>query len=110
MPTATKAKSTLKLQPFEDRVVIAPTEEAETMRGGLYIPDTAKEKPQVGEILAIGPGKLEKGQRITVDEIVGVKLAVGDKVVYGRYSGSQFPVEGDEVILIKATDVLAKLG
>ena len=61
MATATKAKPTLKLQPLEDRVVIMPSDEAETMRGGLYIPDTAKEKPTQGEVIAVGPGRMEKG-------------------------------------------------
>ena len=103
MATATKAK-TLKIQPLEDRVVILPTDEAEAMRGGLYIPDTAKEKPTQGEVLAVGPGRIEKGERVKMD------LAVGDKVIYGKYSGTPFTTDGDEVIIIKASDVLAKIG
>jgi len=103
MATATKAK-TLKIQPLEDRVVISPSEETESMRGGLYIPDTAKEKPTQGEVIAVGPGRYEKGERVPVD------VKVGDKVIYGKYSGTPFTVEGDEVIIIKAGDVLAKLG
>jgi chaperonin GroES len=104
MATATKSKPAIKIQPLEDRVVIMPSDEAEAMRGGLYIPDTAKEKPTQGEVIAVGPGRYEKGERVPVD------LKVGDKVIYGKYSGTPFTVEGDEVIIIKATDVLAKLG
>ena len=103
MATATKAK-TLKIHPLEDRVVIAPSEETESMRGGLYIPDTAKEKPTQGEIIAVGPGRFEKGQRVPLD------LKVGDTVLYGKYSGTPFTIGGDEVMIIKASDVLAKLG
>jgi chaperonin GroES len=104
MATATKSKPTLKISPLEDRVVILPSDEAEAMRGGLYIPDTAKEKPTQGEVIAVGPGRFEKGERIPVD------LKVGDKVIYGKYSGTPFTADGEEVIIIKATDVLAKLG
>ncbi len=98
------AKSKLKVTPLEDRVVIQPTDETESMRGGLYIPDTAKEKPTQGEVIAVGPGRIEKGERIPVD------LKVGDKVIYGKYSGTPFTLDGDEVIIIKASDILAKLG
>jgi len=81
-----------------------PADESESMRGGLYIPDTAKEKPTQGEVIAVGPGRFEKGERVKMD------LSVGDTVIYGKYSGTPFTVEGDEVIIIKASDVLAKLG
>ena len=104
MATATKAKPKLKIQPLEDRVVILPSEETETMRGGLYIPDTAKEKPTQGEVIAVGPGRFEKGARVPME------LKVGDKVLYGKYSGTPFTLDGDEVIIIKASDVLAKIG
>ena len=103
MPAGTKAKPKIKIQPLEDRVVIMPSDEAETMRGGLYIPDTAKEKPTQGEVIAVGPGRIEKGDRVKMD------LVVGDKVIYGKYSGTPFTVDGDEVIIIKASDVLAKI-
>ena len=103
MATATKAKPGLKIQPLEDRVVILPADEAESMRGGLYIPDTAKEKPTQGEIIAVGPGRFEKGTRIPVD------LKVGDQVIYGKYSGTPYTFDGDEYVIIKASDVLAKL-
>ncbi|HEV8125357.1 MAG TPA: co-chaperone GroES [Gemmatimonadales bacterium] len=103
MSTATKAKPKLKIHPLEDRVVILPSDEAETMRGGLYIPDTAKEKPTVGEVIAVGPGRVEKGERVKIE------LAVGDKVIYGKYSGTPYTVDGEEVIIIKASDILAKM-
>ena len=73
------------------------------MRGGLYIPDTAKEKPTQGEVIAVGPGRVEKGQRVPVD------LKVGDSVIYGKYSGTPFQLGDEEVIIIKASDVLAKI-
>ncbi|MGH7523114.1 MAG: co-chaperone GroES [Gemmatimonadales bacterium] len=98
------SKSKFKITPLEDRVVILPTDEAESMRGGLYIPDTAKEKPTQGEVIAVGPGRFEKGARVPVD------LKVGDKVIYGKYSGTPYTIDGDEVMIIKASDVLAKLG
>jgi chaperonin GroES len=103
--TATKAKPKIKIHPLEDRVVILPDEETATMRGGLYIPDTAKEKPTQGEVVAVGPGRFEKGERIKME------LAAGDRVIYGKYSGTPFNLEdGTEVIIIKASDVLAKIG
>ncbi|NNG16936.1 MAG: co-chaperone GroES [Gemmatimonadales bacterium] len=101
MPSATKAKAKLKLHPLEDRVVIMPDEEAESMRGGLYIPDTAKEKPTQGKVIAAGPGRVEKGERVKME------VAVGDKVLYGKYSGTPFQLGDDEVIIIKASDILA---
>ena len=103
MATATASKTKAKIFPLADRVAIRPTEETETMKGGLYIPDTAKEKPVQGEIIAVGPGRLEKGQ------LVPMELKVGDRVVYGKYSGTQVELEGDEIILIKESDVIAKL-
>ena len=104
MATQTKAKPKLKITPLEDRVVVIPDDEAETMRGGLYIPDTAKEKPTQGEVIAVGPGRYEKGTRVPVD------VKVGDQVIYGKYSGTPYNYEGDEYVIIKASDVLAKLG
>ena len=97
-------KTRIKVTPLEDRVVIMPSEESEEMRGGLYIPDTAKEKPTQGEIVAVGPGRFEKGERVPMD------LKVGDKVIYGKYSGTPFTIEGEEVMILKASDVLAKIG
>ena len=103
MATTTKARPKLKIQPLEDRVVVLPDDEGETMRGGLYIPDTAKEKPTQGEVLAVGPGRVEKGARVPME------VKVGDKVLYGKYSGTNITLEGDEVVIIKASDILAKL-
>jgi chaperonin GroES len=104
MPTVSKARPKTRIHPLEDRAVILPAEEAETMRGPLYIPDTAKEKPTQGEVLAVGPGRIEKGQRIPME------LKVGDQVIYGKYSGTPYQVGDDELIIIKASDILAKIG
>ncbi|MBA2292861.1 MAG: co-chaperone GroES [Gemmatimonadales bacterium] len=98
------ADKSFNITPLEDRVVIEPSEDGETMRGGLYIPDTAKEKPTQGTIIAVGPGRFEKGERVPME------LKKGDKVLYGKYSGTPFTIEGTEVMIIKASDVLAKLG
>ena len=100
MTTATK----VAIKPLEDRVVIMPNDDVEEMRGGLYIPDTAKEKPTQGEVIAVGPGRVEEGNRVPMD------VAVGDKVIYGKYSGTQYQLGDDEVIIIKASDILAKIG
>jgi len=102
MAAATKAK--LKLHPLADRVAIRPLEETEQMRGGLYIPDTAKEKPQQGEIIAVGPGRFEKGERVAME------LKVGDRVLYGKYSGTEVTMEDETFLIIKESDVLAKIG
>jgi chaperonin GroES len=104
MSTVTKLKPKIKIHPLEDRVVILPADEAETMRGPLYIPDTAKEKPTEGEVIAVGPGRFEKGVRVPLD------LKVGDQVIYGKYSGTTYTHEGEEYVIINASDVLAKLG
>jgi chaperonin GroES len=101
--TKTKTKPKIKIHPLEDRVVILPSDEAESMRGGLYIPDTAKEKPTQGEVIAVGPGRIEKGQRVKMD------IQAGDKVIYGKYSGTPYEVGDDELIIIKASDILAKI-
>jgi len=101
MATATKTK--FKVFPLADRVAIRPMEETEQMKGGLYIPDTAKEKPIQGVVIAVGPGRMEKGERVPME------LKVHDRVVYGKYSGTQVELEGEEIILIKEADVIAKL-
>jgi chaperonin GroES len=99
------AKSTNKIQPLADRVVVRPLEEdTEQTRGGLYIPDTAKEKPQRGRILAVGPGRFERGQRVPME------LKQGQKVLYGRYSGAEVTLDDEEVLIIKESDVLAVIG
>jgi chaperonin GroES len=106
MSTATKSKvkPKISIHPLEDRVVILPADEGEAMRGALYIPDTAKEKPTRGEVLAVGPGRIEKSERVTMD------VQVGDQVIYGKYSGTPYEVGSDELIIIKASDILAKIG
>ena len=101
MPT--NAPIAVKVAPLADRVVVRALDEGEQMRGGLYIPDTAKEKPQQGEIIAVGPGRFEKDKRVPMD------VKVGDKVLYGKYSGTQVELDGEEIILIKEADVIAKL-
>lgn len=101
MATATD----LKVKPLADRVVVKPLEEAEQMRGGLYIPDTAKEKPQQGEIVAVGQGKVsEDGKRIDME------LKVGDKVLYGKYSGTEVTLDDNQYLILREADVLAVIG
>ena len=94
-------KSAAKVAPLADRVVIKPLEETEQMRGGLYIPDTAKEKPQQGAVVAVGPGRLEKETRVPMD------VKVGDKVLYGKYSGTEVTIEGEQLLILRESDVLA---
>ncbi len=100
---ATKNATNVKVNPLADRVVVRALEEAEQMRGGLYIPDTAKEKPQQGEIVAVGPGRYEKGQRVPME------LKVGDKVLYGKYSGTEVTLDGEQYLILRESDVLAVL-
>ncbi len=92
----------VKLNPLADRVVVRPLEEKETKKGGIIIPDTAKEKPQEGEVIAVGPGKFsENGERIAPE------VKKGDKVLYGKYAGTEVTVDGNEYLIIKETDILA---
>jgi chaperonin GroES len=100
-----ETKVKLNIKPLADRVVIEPAEETEEMRGGLYIPDTAKEKPQQGTVLAVGPGR-----RTEQGELIAVELKEGDKVLYGKYSGTEVNIDGGDYLIIKETDVLAVLG
>jgi len=104
MATATKAKKDLKIHPLEDRVVILPADEAEAMRGGLYIPDTAKEKPIEGKVVAVGNGKvLESGQLRKLD------VKAGDRILFGKYSGTEVKVDGEECLILREDDILAVL-
>jgi chaperonin GroES len=98
---ATKSAAGVKLAPLADRVVIKALEETETMRGGLYIPDTAKEKPQQGEVIAVGPGRFEKDKRVPMD------VKVGEKVLYGKYSGTEVTIDGEQYLILRESDVLA---
>ncbi|HEY2375999.1 MAG TPA: co-chaperone GroES [Gemmatimonadaceae bacterium] len=93
----------MKVAPLADRVVIKALEDAEQMRGGLYIPDTAKEKPQQGKIIAVGPGRFEKDKRVPMD------VKVGDKVLYGKYSGTEVTLDGEQLLILRESDVLAVL-
>jgi chaperonin GroES len=93
----------MNLQPLDDRIVVKPSESEETTASGLVIPDTAKEKPQQGEVLAVGPGKRSD----QTGEIVPMDVKVGDKVVYSKYGGTEITVEGDDVLILSARDVLA---
>jgi chaperonin GroES len=94
--------SSTKLRPLGDRVVIKPTPREEMTKSGIVLPDTAKEKPQEGEVLAVGPGrKLDNGTTEAMD------LAVGDKVLYAKYAGTEFKVDDEELLILKQTDVLA---
>jgi chaperonin GroES len=100
MATATD----IKVKPLADRVVVKALEDAEQMKGGLYIPDTAKEKPQQGEVVAVGPGRVEDGKRVDME------LKVGDKVLYGKYSGTEVTIEDQQYLILRESDVLAIVG
>jgi chaperonin GroES len=89
------------LKPLEDRIVVHPSEEEETTVSGIVIPDTAKEKPQEGKVIAVGPGRFEEGQRVPMD------VKVGDTVIYSKYGGTEVKVEGEEYLILSARDVLA---
>jgi chaperonin GroES len=92
------------LKPLEDRIVVQPSEGEETTSSGIVIPDTAKEKPQEGKVVAVGPGRFEDGKRIPLD------VSVGDKVLYSKYGGTEVKVSGDEYLVLSARDVLAIVG
>jgi chaperonin GroES len=96
----------MKLQPLEDRIVVRAGEPEETTVSGLVIPDTAKEKPQQGEVLAVGPGRRSEN----TGEIIPVDVAVGDTIVYSKYGGTEITVDGDDLLILTGRDVLAKLG
>lgn len=96
-------KTSTKVGPLADRVVVRALEETEQKRGGLFIPDTAKEKPQQGEIIAVGPGRFEEGKRVPME------VKVGDKVLYGKYSGSEVTIDDEQYLILRESDVLAVL-
>ena len=89
------------IKPLEDRIVVKALEAETTTASGLVIPDTAKEKPQEGEVLAVGPGRFEDGQRLPLD------IKVGDKVIYSKYGGTEVKYNGEEYLILSARDVLA---
>jgi chaperonin GroES len=97
--------ASVKIKPLADRVVVEALEETEEMRGGLYIPDTAKEKPQQGMVVAVGPGR-----RSDQGELIEVEISKGDLILYGKYSGTEVTVDGTEYLIIRESDVLAVLG
>jgi chaperonin GroES len=92
----------MNVKPLEDRVVVKPMDAEQKTAGGIIIPDNAKEKPQKGEVIAVGPGKVnDKGQKIEMT------LKKGDKILYGKYSGSEITVDGKEYLIVRESDVLA---
>ena len=98
-----KDNLTTRLQPLADRVVVKAIEKEEKTRSGIFIPDTAKEKPQEGEIIAVGPGRLtDKGLRIIMD------LKVGDRVIYNKYGGSEIKIDDQELVIMRESDILAR--
>src|SRR5438034_8499751 len=101
---AKKEAAALTLKPLDDRVVVEPLEAEEKTTGGILLPDTAKQKPQQGKVIAVGPGKLsDKGSRLPLG------LKVGDTVLYGKYGGSDVEVNGRELKILRESDILAKL-
>jgi chaperonin GroES len=96
----------MKLQPLEDRIVVRAGEPEETTVSGLVIPDTAKEKPQQGEVLAVGPGRRAEN----TGEVIPMDIAVGDTIVYSKYGGTEITVDGEDLLILTSRDVLAKVG
>jgi chaperonin GroES len=95
----------VSIKPLEDRLVVRPIEAEQTTASGLVIPDTAKEKPQEGEVVAVGPGRVgDNGDRIPVD------VAQGDRVIYSKYGGTEVTIEGDDYLILSSRDVLAVVG
>jgi len=92
----------MQIKPLADRVVVKPTEEMETIKGGIIIPDTAKEKPMQGEIIEVGPGKTtEEGKRLALE------VKKGDRILYGKYSGTEVTVDGQEFLIMRESDIFA---
>ena len=94
-----------KLHPLDDRIVVRPGESEETTASGLVIPDTAKEKPQQGEVIAVGPGRRSED----TGEVIPMDVAVGDTVVYSKYGGTEITVDGEDLLILTSRDVLAKV-
>ena len=93
-----------KLIPLADKLVIKPVVQEEVLASGIVIPDTAKEKPQQGEVIAVGPGRIEKGDHVKME------VTVGDKVLYGKYSGTEVTIDNETLLIVKESDVLAIVG
>lgn len=98
---ATKNATSVNVSPLADRVVVRSLEGNEQTRGGLFIPDTAKEKPQQGEIVAVGPGRFDEGKRVPME------VKVGDKVLFGKYSGTEVVIDEEPLLILRESDVLA---
>jgi len=99
------ATKTISLRPLDDRVIVQPNEAEETTAGGIVLPDSAREKPQRGTVVAVGPGKLlDSGNRGELS------VAVGDVVIYGKYGGSEIEIDGEEMKILRESDILAKIG
>jgi chaperonin GroES len=96
----------MNLQPLEDRIVVRQSEAEETTISGLVIPDTAKEKPQQGEVLAVGPGRRAEHS----GELIPLDLAAGDTVIYSKYGGTEVTIDGEDLLILSSRDVLAKVG
>jgi chaperonin GroES len=94
---------TVNITPLHDRVLVRRLEEKETAKGGIIIPDTAKEKPQEGEVIAVGAGKVEKGGRVPLD------VKVGDRILFGKYTGSEIKIDDQEYLILREEEILAKL-
>jgi len=95
---------TIKLSPLADRVLIKPTPKEEVSKGGIILPDTAKEKPQEGQIMAVGPGRLtEDGKRIAME------VKVGEKVLFAKYAGTEIKLDGEEYLIVRESDIMGKL-
>ncbi len=89
------------VKPLADRVVVKPLEEVETKKGGIIIPDTAKEKPMEGEVVEVGPGRFEEGKRIALE------VKKGDRILYGKYSGTEVSISGEEYLIMRESDIFA---
>ncbi|MGH2809114.1 MAG: co-chaperone GroES [Actinomycetota bacterium] len=99
------AATTKTIKPLEDRILVRPSEAEETLPSGIVIPDTAKEKPQEGTVLAVGPGK-----RSDTGDLIPVDVKEGDRVIYSKYGGTEITVEGEDLLILSARDVLAITG
>jgi chaperonin GroES len=95
---------TVNITPLHDRVLVRRLEEKETAKGGIIIPDSAKEKPHEGEVIAVGAGKLEKGHRIPLD------VKVGDRILFGKYTGNDIQIDDQELLILREEEILAKVG
>jgi chaperonin GroES len=94
----------VNITPLHDRVLVRRLEEIETAKGGIIIPDTAKEKPHEGEVIAVGAGKIEKGHRMALD------VKVGDRILFGKYTGNDITIDGQEYLILREDEILAKVG